>query len=121
MAVSAPATSLETGECANDVSEQNIYVCSKEMLERADAELNEIYRRRQNDIAQSYRHDPAAGKMLLEHLKKSQRSWIPLRDENCRMESFFVDDQAPAYEVINNDCIARESRSRTDYLKGLKF
>lgn len=121
MAIPAYSKSLEIRECLKPVEDRDIYRCTKEELERADTLLNEKYIQVRKSIRLAYKNQVSAGDELLNHLKRSQRSWLTVREENCKVENFFVDSQAPAYEFMIGGCIVRETLERIDYLDRLGF
>ncbi|WP_281290840.1 lysozyme inhibitor LprI family protein [Pigmentiphaga aceris] len=108
--------------CADsDMNNQQIYECSRQKIIDADAELNRSYKMLNDSISSGYKADPKLGNELLEHVKKSQRAWITVRDENCAIESFVITPSTPAFAATRNLCLARESFARSRYLKELMF
>ncbi|VVO35548.1 lysozyme inhibitor LprI family protein [Pseudomonas fluorescens] len=103
------------------VDSQGVYECSKKKSKEADLELNNAYRELNDKVSVDYKADPLLGDELKSHIKKSQRAWIVLRDENCAIESFVTPSGTQAFETSMNYCIARESILRVRYLRGLKF
>lgn len=100
---------------------QGIYECSKRKNTDADIQLNSTYKALNNKIDTEYKIDPMLGASLKEHIKKSQRAWIILRNENCAIESFMVDPGTQAFETTKNFCMARQSIERIHYLNDLKL
>lgn len=100
---------------------QGVYECSKKKSKDADMALNEAYRELNEKVSADYKVDPILGHKLESHIKKSQRAWLLLRDENCAIESFVTPSGTQAFETTVNNCIARESYLRANYLRGLKF
>lgn len=90
-------------------------------LKDADKILNIEYEKLMNRVHIDYVNSPDLGAKLKSHIKKSQIAWLKVRDENCLIESFFVDPTAQIYEAITNSCKARESNARSSYLRKLKF
>lgn len=98
-----------------------MYGCSKYKVESADKELNDIYKDLNYRISIEYKADPKLGEELREYIRKSQQAWINLRDANCAIEGFVISPESQAFEVIKNNCLARETIERTLYLKSLRF
>jgi uncharacterized protein YecT (DUF1311 family) len=118
--VRASSSSLE--EClSKEVLSGGGYECSKFRLKNSDYKMNRIYSGLITAIGLEYRPDPELGKKLVTHIKNSQRAWLVVRDENCLVEAFVIDPAKQAYEEIRNNCLARETESRSDYLEGLRF
>ena len=120
ISIGCHAASSSPVMCADsDMNNEEIYVCSRQKLLDADAELNRSYQALNDKISSDYKAEPQSGNALKEHIKKSQRAWITVRDENCLTESFVIPRSTPAYEATKNLCLARESMDRTRYLKDL--
>lgn len=100
---------------------QRVYECSKLISADADGQLNSAYKSLSNKVDADYKSDPLLGSSLKEHIKRSQRAWINLRDENCAIESFMIVAGTQAFETTKNFCMARESIKRTQYLNDLKL
>lgn len=108
--------------CLNDrMDSQDIYNCSKYKRAEADSILNNVYKKLNEKITTDYKASPLSGNILKGYIKKSQRTWINLRDENCTIETFVMTPGTPAFETTKNICIARESTERARYLKDLRF
>jgi uncharacterized protein YecT (DUF1311 family) len=116
------AESSFLGVCSPEVVDsQGVYECSKKKSKEADLDLNNAYRELNDKVSMDYKADPLLGDQLKSHIKKSQRAWIVLRDENCAIESFVTPSGTQAFKTTMNYCIARESILRTTYIRGLKF
>jgi uncharacterized protein YecT (DUF1311 family) len=116
------AASPALAPCWSDhASSQRTHEYSICVSEDADTSLNTAYRELKEKVLDDYKADPERGKKLLEHIKKSQRLWINLREENCAIESFVISPSAQAFDTTRNFCLARESTERTRYLQSLRF
>lgn len=114
--------SIASELCALEQMEsQQIYECSKRAATDSDEALNSAYKKLNQQITADYKGDPIQGKKLLDHIIKSQRIWIDLRDENCAIENFLISPGTQAFDTTRNFCFARESTERTEYLQGLRF
>ncbi|NWE13867.1 lysozyme inhibitor LprI family protein [Pseudomonas yamanorum] len=98
-----------------------VYECSKLKVKSSDIAINKTYKELNERIDFDYSSDALLGEKLKGHIKQSQRAWIKLRDENCAIESFIISPDSQAFETTNNYCFARESYSRSEYLKNLRF
>src|SRR5436305_7135172 len=80
--------------CANPQAQQEMNYCAEQNFERADAELNAVYRRAIADAQQADRDyarvagSASNGPGEEATLREAQRAWLSLRDAQCRMESF---------------------------------
>lgn len=52
-------------------------------------------------------------------LKKSQEIWVSMRDANCLLEAFEVEDGFPAHETLVNSCMSRMNLNRKAFLDSL--
>lgn len=103
--------------CGSVDSSQGILFCSEYSKKKADSQLNSSYQEALSRIKVQYRNSEDLGKEYLSLLKESQRAWIKLRDKNCELEAFEIEKGVEAYVVTINNCVARMSASRANYLK----
>lgn len=73
-------------DCANAQTQADMNQCAYEDFEKADAELNTVYKdamaaARANDKQAAEMNDNYVG--AVEELKKAQRAWIDYRDGHC--------------------------------------
>lgn len=113
--------------CANPQAQQEMNVCAARDAERADAELNTVYR---TAIARAQAADreyargggdvpgnPGNGPGEEATLREAQRAWVALRDANCRLESFEARGGS-MQPMIDGNCRATMTRARTAELRG---
>jgi uncharacterized protein YecT (DUF1311 family) len=118
----ANAEDADIDYCTPDnVSSQGVYECSVQTLELADTALNDAYKRLHHQIAQDFKATPKSGKSLKAQVIRSQRTWLTLRERNCKIETFVIDATSRAHEAIKNYCLARQATERTKYLSDLQF
>jgi uncharacterized protein YecT (DUF1311 family) len=116
------AENIPSGVCSYEgLSSQEIYECSKYAAIEADKIINDVYRELIEKVSRDYRADPDLGGKLIAHIKKSQRAWETLRDENCAVESFVALPGTQAFESTTNYCLAKQSTDRAVYLNNLRF
>ncbi|WP_341520210.1 lysozyme inhibitor LprI family protein [Pseudomonas sp. G.S.17] len=106
---------------ASNLSSQAIYECSEYNKKIADQDLNTAYKRLNDMISKDYKSMPSLGEKLKSTVKKSQLTWIKLRDENCAIEVFVIESGTQAFETTKNYCFAREGAERSRYLNDLRF
>lgn len=102
--------------CDNLDNSHQVFMCSEHSKEQADHNLNESYKRLLRRADTQYSPDPENRTNLISIIKKSQRAWIVLRDANCAVESFEIEADSEAYTTTFNNCIARMSQKRAEYL-----
>ncbi|WP_419146533.1 lysozyme inhibitor LprI family protein [Pseudomonas nitroreducens] len=119
--ISQSALALESkdgnGDCNNLSISQQVFECSRDRVEAADAELNRVYKGLIRKIHVDYSSNIRMGEELEGRLRASQRAWLVSRDANCLLEVFFVEKEKIAFEVTRNNCVYRESSQRIEYLK----
>jgi uncharacterized protein YecT (DUF1311 family) len=108
-------------DCANAMSQADMNQCSYMDFEKADKELNAVYKDAQKNAAEA---DKQAAEMdpayvgAVKALKKAQRAWIDYRDGHC---------DAVGYEAVGGSmqpmlisgCQARLTEHRTKQLREL--
>lgn len=109
-----------SGSC-EIVDDQTVNHCLQRRMRDADKLLNQVYIDLHDEIATRLNTDPALISALKEHIKKSQRAWVRLRDENCAIETFIFLPGEQIFEAVKNDCLARETINRARYLNELSF
>lgn len=102
--------------CDNLNNSHQVFMCSEHNKEQADHDLNESYNRLLRRVDKQYSPDPEIRNHFISIIKKSQRTWIVLRDANCAVESFEIEAHSEAHTTTFNNCIARMSQERTEYL-----
>lgn len=103
-------------DCNEMAASQQIETCADIAKKAADSRLNTSYQKLMARLDSQYRAQPDAGKVFKTKVKESQRIWIKLRDTDCPLEAFEIETGLPAYVTTVNNCIARMSLERTDYL-----
>lgn len=111
------ATQKIDSECVNASISQQIFECSKKTQALADRALNEQYQKLLQRINNQYIADRKIGDDYIQKIKKSQRAWINLRDANCAIEIHEIEIGTQASETTKNNCLARESIQRIDFIK----
>ncbi|MEO8436708.1 MAG: lysozyme inhibitor LprI family protein, partial [Pyrinomonadaceae bacterium] len=95
--------------CKDPLSQSEMNVCSRRDYEKADAEMNKVYKQLMLELA-GYGSDPRP------KFQEAQSLWIKYREANC-------DSDASLYEggsirpTIYYSCLASVTRERTKMLK----
>ncbi|WP_312946178.1 lysozyme inhibitor LprI family protein [Stutzerimonas kunmingensis] len=102
--------------CEEIEASSQIALCAQYNKEQSDNLLNSSYKATLNRIRLQYKNSPLLADQYVSLLKKAQREWIDLRDADCKLEAFEIEETAEAYQVTIDNCISRMSDDRADYL-----
>ena len=80
--------------------------CAAENYERADAELNRVYKQ---EIAELDAHSQQL-------LKTAQRDWIAFRDDECKYQNV-QNEGGSIYPLEYNGCLTALTKARTKQLQ----
>lgn len=111
------AANPSSSSCKEIVSSQQVFECSSFEKERADKALNDQYRSLLKRVSSQYKSNQTLNDEYTQKIKESQRLWIKLRDADCALETFQIEIGTQAYEATLNNCAARMSDERSEYLK----
>jgi len=56
---------------------------------------------------------------ISEKLKVAQQQWLKTRDADCAVEAFPATSGSPAFTIAQNECIARMSDERSEFLESI--
>ena len=113
--------------CANPQAQQEMNYCAGQDAERADAELNTVYRTAiasaqaadrdyaRADPGGASAHSGEPGEEAT--LREAQRAWVAFRDAHCRLESFEARGGS-MQPMLEGGCRATLTRARTAELRG---
>jgi uncharacterized protein YecT (DUF1311 family) len=99
----------ETDPCKNPMTQFDMNFCSRRAYEKADAELNRVYKKLMLELA-GFTND------LRPKFQEAQSLWLKYRDANC-------DSEASIYEggtirpTVYYSCLASVTRERTRGIK----
>lgn len=96
---------------------QQIAQCAKYKKDQSDKILNSSYKATLDRIRQQYKEEPLLADQYISLLREAQRGWIKLRDADCKLESFEIEETAEAYQVTIDNCLSRMSNDRASYLR----
>ncbi len=117
IALAAVAQPMTEAECADAASQAAMNACAAQAFERADAELNALYRRlidgaRENDRSPDngrVEGDDRPGEEAT--LREAQRAWVAFRDAHCRGEGY-AERGGSMEPMIFHQCLERLTRER---------
>lgn len=115
--LSSSAGQPEIGTCEIVSSSQQVFECSKIEKEQADRLLNAAYNKLKARISKQYGSELSLRDSFIQRVRESQRLWVRLRDADCDLEVFEIEEGTQAYETTLNKCVARLSVERAAYLE----
>ena len=110
------AQEVSGDSCQHPTNSTQIFECSEKERSSADKKLNETYKKLLARVEKQYITSPDLKKQITQEIRKSQRTWLKLRDIDCNLEAFQIETGSQAYETTLNKCIARLSEERSNYL-----
>jgi uncharacterized protein YecT (DUF1311 family) len=105
LVVFAQKKKRKTDPCKDPMTQSEMNLCSRRDYEKADAELNKVYKQLMLELA-GYEKDPRP------KFQEAQSLWLKYRDANC-------DSEASIYEggtirpTVYYSCLASVTRQRT--------
>ena len=113
----AAAQPMTESECENAMSQMEMNACAMQAFERADAELNRLYRE-QIAAARASDQSPDNGRSERDNrpgeeetLREAQRAWVAFRDAHCRGEGY-AERGGSMEPMIFHQCLERLTRER---------
>lgn len=102
-----PAAPVRAGDCGNAVAQPELNACALREYEKADAELNRLYKRLETKLG-----GPDAG------LTAAERAWIDYRDKECDFETE-ADAGGSIRPMEVGQCMAAKTEARIAELRKL--
>ena len=96
----------DDGPCPDAMTQFAMNQCAAQEFQKADAELNKIYRELLKD----------AGTAEKAKLRAAQLAWIKFRDAHCDYEAF-GNKGGSIYPMVYSFCLAEVTRERTNQFK----
>lgn len=124
IAMLAAAQDEDQIDCANAMAQIEMNICAGREFDRADAELNALWR---EVIARARANDrsPENGRVEGDDrteegtLREAQRGWIIFRDAHCTWEGF-AERGGSMEPMVVEECRTRMTRARIAELRGEK-
>lgn len=115
----APARSEDDPpiDCTNAMATHEMNACAEKDLEKADAELNAVYKKALAAIPEMATDEPYDAKSWETALRESQRAWVAFRDAECskHVPMFWTGGSGATVEILG--CIREKTEARTKELK----
>jgi uncharacterized protein YecT (DUF1311 family) len=106
-AIFLTAETAASAPCGQNSTQQELNVCSLEAYEKADRELNALYKQQIARLGES-------GKT---RLKDAQRAWVVFRDKACLYEVGPREESGTIWPLLQNSCLEKFTKQRVADLK----
>jgi len=113
------SNALAGDDCKEITVSAQVDQCAEIARKAADVKLNAAYKRLLARFESQQYANLEQGKVFMAMARDSQRAWIKLRDTNCPLEATDIEPGAAAHVTTINNCIARMSQERSDYLDSI--
>jgi uncharacterized protein YecT (DUF1311 family) len=100
---------VERDPCKDPMTQFDINICSRRDYEKADAELNKVYKKLMLELA-GFTND------LRPKFQEAQSLWLKYRDSNCDGESSIYEGGS-IRPTVYYSCLASVTRERTKRIK----
>ncbi|QTD33007.1 lysozyme inhibitor LprI family protein [Pseudomonas fluorescens] len=104
-----------------DAVENDIQTLECSTYSRTTAEdlLKDNYASLNERMQTTYGKNPAQLAYITAKLKAAQQQWLKTRDADCAVEAFPATDGSKAFKIAQNDCVARMSDERSEFLESI--
>jgi uncharacterized protein YecT (DUF1311 family) len=100
----------------NDVQTLECSVFSKTTAEDL---LKENYQGLSDRMQSLYGKNPSQLADITAKIKAAQQQWLKTRDADCAVEAFPATAGSKAFNIAQNDCVARMSDERSEFLESI--
>jgi uncharacterized protein YecT (DUF1311 family) len=125
LALALIATGVHAAEEADDnpcdkvENEVQTLECSVYSRTTAEDLLSENYKSLNERMQTLYGKSPAQLTDITAKLKAAQQQWLKTRDADCAVEAFPATAGSKAFTIGQNDCVARMSDERSEFLESI--
>jgi uncharacterized protein YecT (DUF1311 family) len=111
----------EAGDNPCDAVENEIQTLECSAYSRTTAEdlLKENYQSLNDRMQALYGKNQAQLADVTTRIKTSQQQWLKTRDADCAVEAFPATSGSKAFNIAQNDCVARMSDERSEFLESI--
>ncbi|SDT10977.1 lysozyme inhibitor LprI family protein [Pseudomonas prosekii] len=104
-----------------DAVENDIQTLECSVYGRTTAEdlLKENVQSLNDSLQTTYGKNKAQLNDISEKLKVAQQQWLKTRDADCAVEAFPATSGSQAFTIAQNDCVARMSDERSEFLESI--
>ena len=113
------AEETDTNPC--DAVENDVQTLECSVYSRTTAEdlLKDNYQGLTERMQTAYGKNPAQLTDITAKLKAAQQQWLKTRDADCAVEAFPATAGSKAFTIAQNDCVARMSDERSEFLESI--
>jgi uncharacterized protein YecT (DUF1311 family) len=125
LALALIATGVHAAEEADDnpcdkvENEVQTLECSAFSRTTAEQLLKDNYQGLNERMQTAYSKNPAQLADITGKLKTAQQQWLKTRDADCAVEAFPATSGSKAFTIAQNDCVARMSDERSEFLESI--
>ncbi len=114
------AEESENNPC--DAVENDIQTLECSAYSRSTAEdlLKDNYASLNERMQAAYGKNPTQLADITAKLKTAQQQWLKTRDADCAVEAFPATAGSKAFTIAQNDCVARMSDERSEFLESIE-
>lgn len=113
------AQNPDVSPCDGVDEDKQTLECSKYSRETAQQLLEENFQNLQHRVQTQFVANKTQFNDFTNKLKTAQQAWEKLRDADCAVEVFPSAAGSKAYTIAENDCVARMSDERSEYLESI--
>jgi|SRR5437868_9455329 len=113
------AEEADTSPCDAVENDQQTVECSAYSKTTAEQLLNDNYKNLVERMQALYANNKTQLNDITNKLKTAQQQWLKLRDADCAVEAFPAAVGSKAYTIAHNDCVARMSDERSEFLESV--
>jgi uncharacterized protein YecT (DUF1311 family) len=119
MAGAHAAQNPDATPCDGVDEDKQTLECSKYSRETAEELLKENFQNLLQRVNTQFGANKSQSNSFAEKLKTAQQAWEKLRDADCAVEVFPAAAGSKAFNIAQNDCLARMSDERSEYLESI--
>lgn len=113
------AENPDSSPCDAVENDQQTLECSIYSKNTADQLLADNFQALLERIKDQYADNPAQLKDLDSQVRNVQKLWLKLREADCAIEAFPAKPGSKAFSISQNDCMARTSDERSEFLESI--
>ncbi|WP_283181966.1 lysozyme inhibitor LprI family protein [Pseudomonas svalbardensis] len=113
------AEESDDNPCDKVENEVQTLECSTYSRTTAEDLLKENYNSLTDRMQLAYGKNPAQLADFTAKLKAAQQQWLKTRDADCAVEAFPATAGSKAFTIAQNDCVARMSDERSEFLESI--
>jgi len=104
-----------------DAVENDVQTLECSIYSRTTAEdlLKDNYKSLNERMQATYGKNPVQLADISAKLKNAQQQWLKTRDADCAVEAFPATEGSKAFKIAQNDCVARMSDERSEFLESI--